>query len=54
MEWALTPFARGEILALESLGLSFDLALALLDYEIEAGVYKEAEIYTLPEKSKDE
>lgn len=53
MEWALTPFARGEILALQSLGLSFDLALALIDYEIESGVYQESEIYILPDKAPE-
>jgi hypothetical protein len=53
MEWALTPFARGEIIAMRNLGLSFDLALALIDFQIEAGLYKEDEIYTLPPKKAD-
>jgi hypothetical protein len=53
MEWALTPFARGEIIAMRNLGLSFDLALALIDFQIEAGLYKEDEIYILPPKKAD-
>lgn len=48
MEWALTPFALAEIRAMEAIGLSFDLALALIDYQVESGVYEEADIYTLP------
>ena len=53
MEWALTPFARAEIAGLQTMGFTFDLALALLDYQIDSGMYEEADIYELPKEATE-
>lgn len=34
-------------------GLTYDIAHALLDIQIDKGIYKEADIYDLPPKSEE-
>lgn len=48
--WAFTPFAKDLLLELCAAGITFDLAVALLDNQVRNGLYREEEIYALPEE----
>lgn len=48
IDWAFTDYARTELQYLMDKGMQYDLAVAILEKKIEAGLLSEAEVYQLP------